>query len=361
MSQPVFLVAGGTGGHVFPALALAEVLIGRGIQVEFITDKRGERFLGNTNITPHIISSATFGGDWKKKTLAGIKVGYGLLQSFEMCREYSPAAVVGFGGYPAFPTLFAAQFLKIPTIVHESNAVFGRSNRQVASKTRFIATSFDETKNINLAFASKIVQTGNPLRRNFSGDFSYPSLKKDEPIQLLIFGGSQGSSLFSKIVPAAIELIDPELRRNLIVTQQCRQEDMDAVTLTYNKIDISARLQPFFTDMPKLYKRAHLVIGRAGGSVAEITATGRPSILIPLAASLDGDQAQNAQRIVANKAGWLIEEKDFTPENLAAKLTELITQPDLLVQAAERSKQLGKPDAAEKLADLVMQAMEQNK
>lgn len=358
MTQPVFLVAGGTGGHVFPALAVAEILIGRGINVECITDKRGARFFSNTNVTPHIVSSSTFAGNWKQKAMASVKIGYGLLQGFEMCREYSPAAVVGFGGYPSFPMMFAAQFLKIPTIVHESNAVFGRANRKVAAKTKFIATSFAETKHIHPAHVSKIVQTGNPLRKYFSGDFTYPAPKKDEPLHVLIFGGSQGSSLFSKIVPAAVELIDPDLRKNLTITQQCRPEDMDAVTLAYNRMAVSARLQPFFTDMPKLYKRAHLVIGRAGGSVAEITVTGRPSLLVPFANSLDGDQAQNAQRIVANKAGWLMEEKDFTPENLAAKLTEILRQPDLLADAAERSKELGKPDAAERLADLVMQVMD---
>jgi UDP-N-acetylglucosamine--N-acetylmuramyl-(pentapeptide) pyrophosphoryl-undecaprenol N-acetylglucosamine transferase len=357
MSKTIMLVTGGTGGHVFPALALTEVLMARGHRVEVMTDTRGERFFSGTNIFPNIIASSSVPGDFKGRAKAALKIIQGIIQSMEYCREYEPNVVVGFGGYPSFPTLFAAQFLKIPTIVHEQNAVFGRANRQVAERVKYIATSFPETKLLNIMHQPKTVHTGNPIRKVFSHALPYLPPGKDEPFQLAIFGGSQGNTLFSDIVPQAIELLSPDLRQNLVITQQCRAEDIDRVTLIYNKIGITARLQTFFNDIPDLYNRAHLIIGRAGAStVAEITAMGRPAVYIPLAVSLDGDQAENARQCVARKAAWMLEEKGFTPDSLAAKLTELMNDPAQLLQAAQSAKTLGAAQAAEKLADLVLQA-----
>jgi UDP-N-acetylglucosamine--N-acetylmuramyl-(pentapeptide) pyrophosphoryl-undecaprenol N-acetylglucosamine transferase len=353
-SKTVFLVAGGTGGHVFPALALAEELMSRDIQVECITDKRGEKYFRNTNLVPHVVQSSAWAKDWKGKFKAALKIGQGMIQSFEICREHSPHCVIGFGGYPSFPTVKAAQFLKIPTVLHEQNAVFGRANRQLADGALYIATSFPETQSFPSHNKNKIIVTGNPLRSIFSeigNDYKLPS--EEKKFNLFSFAGSQGSSIFSKVLPAAIEKLSPELKAKIAVVQQARFEDVDSVVNMYEKMGVSAKVQPFFKDMPKLYKKAHLIIGRAGGSVAEITAMGRPSILVPLAISLDGDQAQNAKQIVANKAGWMIEEKDFTADTLAAKLTELFENPELLVSTAAAAKSLGKLDAAANLADII--------
>jgi UDP-N-acetylglucosamine--N-acetylmuramyl-(pentapeptide) pyrophosphoryl-undecaprenol N-acetylglucosamine transferase len=353
-TKTVFLVAGGTGGHVFPALALAEELLKRDIHVECITDKRGEKYFRQTSIVPHVVQSSAWATDWKGKLKALMKIIPGMIHSFELCREYSPGVVIGFGGYPSFPTLKAAQLLKVPTILHEQNAVFGRANRQLADGALYIATSFPQMQNFPVQYKNKIAVTGNPIRDVFTlMENTYRLPKEDGKFNIFSFAGSQGSSIFSKVLPAAIEKLDPALRAKITVVQQARLEDVDAVTQAYTAMNVAAKIQPFFKDISKLYRKAHLVIGRAGGSVAEITAMGLPSILVPLAISLDGDQAQNAAQIVANNAGWMIEEKDFTADTLAAKLKELLENPALLQQTAQAAKSLGKPDAAANLADVI--------
>lgn len=357
MSQPktIFLVAGGTGGHVFPALALTEELLARGYQVECLTDKRGEKFFRNTTIVPHVIQSSAWGGDWKAKLKAAIKILQGMIHSFELCREYTPSCVVGFGGYPSFPTLKAAQLLKVPTFLHEQNAVFGRANRQLAPQALRIAVSFKDTKLLPAEYKNKVVITGNPIRANFTAAVTpYAPPSADGAINLLIFGGSQGSALFGKVLPEAVSLLPEDIRRRLFVTQQTRFEEVDTVKKTYQEMGVAAQIQPFFTDILKLYQQAHLVVARAGAStVTELTALGRPAIFIPLAASLDGDQAQNAAQVVENNGGWLLPEKTFTAQALAAKLTELFSEPLRLEQAARAAAALGRPDAAARLANAV--------
>lgn len=353
--KTVFLVAGGTGGHVFPALALAEELTQRGIQVECMTDKRAEKYFLQTSITPHIIDSSAWASTWQGKLKAGYKIASGMVHSLELLREYGPSCVVGFGGYPSFPTMKAAQILKIPTILHEQNAVFGRANRQLTKNAKKIALSLENTTMLPLAAKNKTVVTGNPVRSIFlEGGEPFRAPKKNEAIHLLVFGGSQGSSIFSQVIPAAIEMLDPELRNRLVLVQQARLDDIDALMLAYNKISINARIQPFYNDMPKLYRNAHLVISRAGATtIAELTTLGRPAIIVPLAASLDGDQAQNARQLVASKAAWMLEEKDFTAVNLAARLTDILQNPAQLEEAASAAQALGKPAAASSLAELV--------
>ena len=358
MSKTVFLVAGGTGGHVFPAMALAEELISRGVSVECITDKRGERFFLKTSLVPHVVKSGGWPADWQGRFKEGWKIVRGMIHSFELCREYSPNVVVGFGGYPSFPTVKAAQLLKIPTVLHEQNAVFGRANRQLAEHARALAVSFADTRQISPRYKARTKLVGNPVRTTLLENMpEYALPEAGQPLRILIFGGSQGSSVFSTVVPQAIELLSPEHRERLVIVQQARLEDIDAVNLAYNTLSVSARVQPFFNDMAKLYQKAHLVIARAGAStVAELGVTGRPSVLVPFASSLDGDQAQNAQNMVERNAAWMMLEKDFTPESLAARLTDIINNPAQLAAAAQAAKALGRPNAAKELADLVLKA-----
>lgn len=354
-NRTVFLVAGGTGGHVFPALALAQELIARGINVECITDKRGEKYFRNTRLVPHIVKSSAWATDWQGKLKAGWQIAQGIIHSFEMIREHSPFCVVGFGGYPSFPTVKAAQLLKIPTILHEQNAVFGRANRQVAKLAQHIATSFENTKMIADEDKKKVIVTGNPVRPNFLENYKpYKAPSEGKRLNLLVFAGSQGSSLFSKVLPAAIALLSDDLKARLRLVQQTRFEDVDMVSKAYVDMNVKANVQPFFTEILELYQKSHLVIARAGAStIAEITSLGQPTIFIPLASSLDGDQAQNAEQLVAKEAGWMIAEKNFTPEVLAAKLTEILNDPAKLASVAEAAQSLGKPEAANLLADLV--------
>lgn len=352
--KTVFLVAGGTAGHVFPALALAEELRARHVRVEFFTDKRAEKYFHATDIVPEVVQSSSIPRAWLGRLKAAWKILSGMVHSLEMIREHAPSCVVGFGGYPSFPTMAAAQLLKIPTILHEQNAVFGRANRRLATRVSNIALSFSETKLLPDGVDAKTVVTGNPVRAAFSnaaGTYAPPGKK----LHLLVFGGSQGSSLFSKVLPAALSRLAPELRARIVLQQQTRLEDIDTLTQLYAREKVSATILPFFNDIIQQYQSCHLVIGRAGAStVAELTAMGRPSILVPLAASLDGDQAQNAAHIVEHGAGWMMAEKDFTPDTLAARLQGILEHPAQLEQAAAAARALGRPDAARQLADVVM-------
>lgn len=358
MSKTVFLVAGGTGGHVFPAISLAEELISRGINVECITDNRGERFFRQTNLIPHIVTASAWATDWPGKIKAAIKIIRGIIHSLELCQEYRPACVVGFGGYPSFPTIKAAQLIRIPTVLHEQNAIFGRANRQVAPFAKRILTSFDDTKSLPLEQKRKIIVTGNPVRRTFAHVSDYQPYSGEKPINLLVFSGSQGSALFSQILPDAIGKLDAQLRSRLNIVQQSRADDVEKVKAIYQKLGVNAKVQSFYSNMTRQYEQAHLIIARAGAStITEIMATGRPGIFIPLAASLDGDQAQNAMHLVSNQAGWMIEEKNFTPETMAQKLDEILKDPAKLQATAQAARALSKPDAVTHIADIIMKGI----
>lgn len=353
MSDTILLVAGGTGGHVFPALALGEVLAARGYNVEAVTDRRAAGYYKNAPFKPNVITSSAIKSGLWGRAWSLFKIGAGIIESLDILRELSPKAVIGFGGYPSFPTLFAAQLLKIPTILHEQNAVFGRANRAVAKKAKQIGLSFANT--IHLPENGNTTVTGNPIRAAFrAAEIPYNAPQGDAPFHLLVFGGSQGSRIFNEILPAAFALLSPPLRARLDIVQQVRDEAKTELVRAYDGLGLKARLQGFFDDMPMLHNWSHLTIGRAGAStVAEITNAGRPSILVPLAISLDGDQARNALNLQEKGAAWVLREAELTPQALADRLTELMQQPALLQNAAIAAKTLGMPDAAERLADLV--------
>ncbi len=357
MTEPrlIALTAGGTGGHVFPAEALAQELLHRGYRLALITDHRGRSYAGTLGQlqTFRISAGGIAGLGLLGKLSSACALVAGLVQARRLLRALKPAAAVGFGGYAAFPTMFAAGRLGVPAVVHEQNAVLGRANRMLASRVARIATSFDQVRFLG-ASADRAVPTGMPVRPAVAAmrDVPYPAL--DQRIRLLIIGGSQGARVLSEVVPAALARLPEALRARLDVSQQCRPEDIEGVRAAYAGTGIAATLQSFFDDVPQRLAAAHLVIARSGAStVAELTAVGRPAILVPYPHATDDHQTDNAKAVAASGAAWLMPQSEFTIENLAARLQTLLSQPEHLAAAAGCARAAGTPDAAIRLADLV--------
>lgn len=354
----ILLAAGGTGGHLFPAQALAEELTRRGDIVELATDERADRYgQAFPARAVHIISSATVTG---KSPIALMRAAgaltKGTAQAYSLMGRLKPDVVVGFGGYPTFPPLSAALLRRIPTVLHEQNAVAGRANRVLARMANAVAASFPEIRH-SQAFSQKIVHTGNPVRpaviEAAARPFKAPA--SDGPFRLVVFGGSQGARYFSETVPAAIAKLPAELRRRLRLVQQCRPEDLQEVEAAYRDLGVEAECAPFFTDLPKRIAEAHLVVSRSGAStVTELAVIGRPSILVPYPYALDHDQAVNAEALAASGGAAIIKQSDLSAERLAAEIADRVNDPEKLSSAAEAAKAVGRPDAAARLADLVL-------
>lgn len=356
MSKLFFLAAGGTGGHLFPAYALAQELNRRGHTVDLVTDTRGDRYGSDFPARhTHRIAAATFRGLSAQSVVAGFKLMRGIAASYRLLGKHKPAAILGFGGYPTFPPLVAAKFRKIPSAVHEANAVMGRANRALAPHATAIATSFENTRLLDKVDAAKIHITGNPVRDNviaLAGQPYVPSQGNDE-FRLVVFGGSQGARYFSDAVPPAIQSLAEELRARLTIVQQCREEDLERVRAAYDQAGVRAELATFFTDLPEQMTAAHLVIGRAGASsVTELAVLGRPSFLVPLPHALDNDQLRNATELADAGGAWCVEQANLDEATLAARLTEVMTSPEILASAAAASAGQGRPDAVGRLADL---------
>ena len=358
----VLLAAGGTGGHLFPAEALAEALARRGIAVDLATDARGGRYGGKFPARQvHVIPSATVRGrDPFSLARTGAVLGYGMLRAYRLLGRLKPAAVVGFGGYPTVPPLVAASVRKIPTIIHEQNAVMGRANRLLAPRVSAIATSFAGVLDADAALAAKATFTGNPLRPAVlaatAGPFVAPV--PDGLLRLLVFGGSQGAKIMSDIVPAAIEKLDPAVRARILLAQQAREEDLPRVRDIYDRLRIAAEVAPFFADLPARIAAAHLVVSRSGaGTVAELAAIGRPAILVPLPGALDQDQFANAGVLEQAGGALRLRQDDFTPDRLATEIADLASAPQKLVAMAAAACSQGVLDAADRLADLVVKTM----
>lgn len=353
------LLAGGTGGHLFPAMALAQELRRRGHVIQLMTDHRiGEYGKDFPAREIHIVPAATLSiKDPVKLVLAAVKILWGTIVAWFKLRQVKPDAVVGFGGYPTFPPFLAASLAGIPGILHEQNAVMGRANRALGRFARVIALSFERTANAE-AFEAKSLLTGNPVRDRVKAiaDQSYPPLKSGDPVQVLIFGGSQGARAFADIIPAAIAEMPQELRSLLRVTQQCRPEDLDRVAEAYRVAKVNVELAAFFDDLPERMARSHLVISRSGAStIAELCVVGRPAILIPLPGSIDADQRNNAAVVDAAGGGWIAEQATLSPLSLGTRLTSLLSEPEALRRAAAAAKTLGQPLAVEKLAEIAEQ------
>ncbi len=353
----VLLAAGGTGGHLFPAEALAVALNKRGVTVDLATDHRAAHYkFPARNV--HLIPSATVRG---RNPIAlaktGVLLALGIAKAWTLIGRIRPAVVVGFGGYPTVPPLLAASLRSVPTVLHEQNGVMGRANRALASRVTAIATSFPKLTRVDPRLQGKITFTGNPVRPVVieASHVPYAAPALNEKIRLLVFGGSQGARVMSEIVPKAFERIPVALLVRLSVTQQARAEDIADVEGAYAKLGVAAEVAAFFSDLPARIAGAHLVIARSGAStVAELSAIGRPSILVPLPHALDQDQFHNAGVLQEAGGAIRIEQRDFTPERLAAEITRLAADPAQLSRMAEAAKSAGATDAAERLADLVM-------
>ena len=353
----ILLAAGGTGGHLFPAQALAGELGRRGWAIDLVTDHRADKY-GTAFPARSIrtVASATLAS---RSPIAMLRTGFrlarGVWQSWRLIGKLRPKAVVGFGGYPTFPPIVAARISGTPAILHEQNAVMGRANRMLAGSVRAIATSFPEVGLLGRA-ASKAVHTGNPVREPVIAAMAtpYPKRTIDDRFRLLVFGGSQGARYFSELMPELVAALPDEARARLDIVQQCRPEDIDEVGRIYKEQGIAAELMSFFTDMPARIAAAHLVICRSGASsIAELTAIGRPAILVPLPHALDQDQKNNARFVEEAGGGWIREQNDIEAVRLANEILEHMNDPACLEAAAGRARALGTADAASRLADLV--------
>ncbi|HXJ00207.1 MAG TPA: undecaprenyldiphospho-muramoylpentapeptide beta-N-acetylglucosaminyltransferase [Micropepsaceae bacterium] len=356
MTAPFVLAAGGTGGHLFPAQALAGELMRRGRRVVVMTDGRGHNY-GNAFPGAEIatVPAATFTGRSALGRVAAFGViALGVAAAFLKLLNLRPRAVVGFGGYPSLPVMLAASLAHVPTALHEQNAVLGRVNRMLAPRVAKIAANFPFVR-----FApnhpERVVFTGNPVRAEAAALRAAPYFPPgpNEPIRLLIFGGSQGARALSEIVPAALARLPEDLRARLEITQQARAEDVEMVQNAYRSAGLKADVAKFFIDLPRRMAASHLVIARSGAStLSELTVIGRPSILVPYPHAMDDHQAANAAVLEKAGAAWVIKQDSLNAEVLAQKLTELFTHPKMLSNCAEAAKALGHGDAAARLADL---------
>ena len=356
-SRHFVLAAGGTGGHLLPAFALAAELHGRGHHVALITDARGANIPGKPDFLPaHVLPAGRFGKNplgW----LAGIRaVLEGRRMALRLFESFEPSAIVGFGGYPALPALLAAAAAKLPSVVHEQNAVLGRVNRLLARRVDAIATSYESVDRLKPRHAAKVHLVGNPVRAEVLAlrEQDFPALTEESLLRILVTGGSQGARILSEVVPDGLAMLPPALRQRLQVTQQCRAEDLEAVRKRYAEHGIPAELGTYFEDMHERLADAHLFIGRAGAStIAELTAVGRPAILVPLPIATDDHQAVNTREMVKAGGARMIRQDAFQPKELAKQIQAMAMNPQSLANAAHCAFNCGRPDAAKDLADLV--------
>jgi len=357
MSRHYVLAAGGTGGHMIPAHALAEELMRRGHRVALVSDDRGARIPGLfEGVQVHVLPAGRLGGGPAGWLKAVRNIFTGRAMASRLYETFRPSAVIGFGGYPALPALLAANRDRIPTLVHEQNAVLGRVNRLMAGKVDAVATAYETVDRLSKSHLDKVHLVGNPVRDEVMElrDQPYPALSEDGIFRVLVTGGSQGASVLSQVVPDGLGLLPEHFRRRLQVTQQCRAEDIEQVRAKYAELSIPADLATYMEDMPERLAWSHLVIARAGAStIAELTAAGRPAILIPLPSATDDHQTANAREMAKAGGARMIPQSRFTPIELAKQMQKLGLDPEALGNAAARARAVGRPNAASDLADLV--------
>ena len=351
----IMLAAGGTGGHLFPAEALAHELKARGYQILLATDERADKYAANFPANhKEIIVSATMGS---KNPVALAKMFWKLLKGYRQSRQvierFKPMAAVGFGGYPTLPPLLAAIVPGIPRLVHEQNAILGRANRMLAKRVKAVAVGFPQ---IGPQIPVPVIETGNPVRPIVSAVIGAPYSKRAiaDSFRLVVFGGSQGARFLSEILPKGLALLEPELRGRLSILQQAREEDAPVLYSAYSSMGITAEISPFFANMPEEISKADFVIARAGASsVTELAVIGRPSLLVPLPGSLDGDQAANAAGMSQAGGAFVVAQSSLTGEKLAEILKDAMEHPANLAKMASAASSTGIPDAAKRLADCV--------
>ena len=358
MNALFVLAAGGTGGHVFPAEALAGELLGRGSRVHLLSDRRADGIAGRVpGIEIHRVHTGRFGDGPGQAVQALAELALGAVQALQLLRRLAPACVIGFGGYPSVATMMAAACLGLPTVIHEQNAVLGRVNRLLAPRAQRIATGFPATAGLRPADRTRAVHTGNPVRPAILavGDAGYRAPEPGRPIELLILGGSQGARILSEVVPPALTALPARLREVLRIGQQVRPEDLAVVAEIYRGTGIAADLKTFFDDVPARMSRAHLAICRAGAStVAELAAIGRPAVLIPYPHATDDHQTANARAFAEAGGGWVVPQSGVSPSTLALRLEILLSDGAALTAAAQRATGFSRRDATERLARLVL-------
>jgi len=352
----VVLAAGGTGGHVFPAEALAQELLSQGHRLALITDKRGTGYTGalgaidTYNISGQGLTGKGIGGFIK----GGLALAIGLWQARKLLEGLRPAAVVGFGGYASAPTVYAATQLGIPSVIHEQNAILGRANRLLARRVSRVCTSIDLAK--PAPGAAQVIRTGMPVRPTIAAvaGAPYDTPAAEGPFRILVLGGSQGAKVFSDVIPTAMKMLPESLRRRLEISHQCRAEELDRTHLAYHEAGVHVQLRAFFDNVPELMAGAHLIIARSGAStVAEACVVGRPSLLIPYPHAADNHQAFNAAALAATGGAWTLRQPQFTPATLAELVSQFATAPVALSKAAAAAAAFCVPDAAARLADVV--------
>ncbi|WP_298354941.1 undecaprenyldiphospho-muramoylpentapeptide beta-N-acetylglucosaminyltransferase [Rhodoblastus sp.] len=354
----VLVAAGGTGGHLFPAQALAQAIRARGIRVQLATDERALRYGGDFPAEEiHEIASATpTSRGLGAKISAALVLGKGVVEAYRLLGAIKPRVVVSFGGYPTVPPALAASLRAVPLILHEQNAVMGRANRFLARRADRIACGFPTLEGLPESLCDRVVQVGNPVRPAVleAARLSYPGFD-DGRLRLLVTGGSQGARIMSDVVPAAIERLALEQRARLVIVQQARGEDLARVREVYLRLGVNFEAAAFFPDLPLRMAKAHLVLARSGAStVSELAVVGRPSILVPFPHALDADQAANARHLEKAGAAEVMRQTGFTPEWLAERLARALDEPRDLTRRAQAAKSAGVPDAAERLADLAL-------
>lgn len=363
--KTILLAAGGTGGHLFPAEALAQELLAQGCKVILVTDQKGAGFKSaNDQIETLRIQSATPGAGIFSKIKTAVKIAIGTVQGILLMHKHKPDAVVGFGGYPSFPTVLAAQLYGTPTLLHEQNAVLGKANRFLSKRADQIAVSLPGTTGLGAKNELKTIVTGNPVRPDIRGlrNDAYPAPMPDSQIRIFIMGGSQGAKVLSKVIPEALSLLPPELKSRVSITQQCRAEDIPAAEESYKNAGIAAELKSFFNDVSKRLSACHLFIGRSGAStVSELAVAGRPAIFVPYPGHADQQQKINAAALEKAGGAWVMTEDIFKPEALKARIEALMQTPGALETAAAAAKSCGKPEAAQNLAQAALELTEKHK
>ena len=359
--RPVYLAAGGTGGHIFPALAVAETLQTRGYSAHLFTDQRGAKLLGGAASLPavlHVIAAASpFQNGIIKRTSAFTKLAVGALASLYHLLVRRPALIIGFGGYPSFAPLVTGRLLGIPILLHEQNAFLGRANHALAKFANALALSWPQTK--NLPAVKHVEVTGIPVRQAFFEAAQTPYyLAATTPVNLVVLGGSQGASILASLIPDAIAMLDPAMRQRLRIHQQARPEQIDQLQHRYDDLDVTADVQPFYTDMPSLLCQSHVVICRAGASsVAELAAIGRPSLLLPLPSAMDDHQRMNALQMQDAGGGICLDEANLSAAVLATRLMQLLETRKTLSNMAKSARSLASPDAASLIAGMAENLM----
>lgn len=350
----IIVTTGGSGGHIFPAEAITGALLNKGFRVAFVTDKRGKNFASLPGVqTYKLVSEAVAGRTFFHKAIAVLKLLFGGMQAMVLLHKLKPLLVVGVGGYASFPAVISAHLLRIPIVLHEQNAVLGRANRIFAQDARLIATSFSPTKRVPSNI--KQLRVGMPARNRIleKENSPYPPHKKE--FHLLVFGGSQGASFFSRIFPEVLLQLPTELKENIVLTQQARPEDLEYVRSLYSGQPFKrVTVEPFFDDMPYLLQNANLVVSRGGAStITELEIIGRPAIIVPLPSAADNHQTENATQFCDSGAGWLVLEKGFNSARVSERLAELIRNPNELAHAAAQAYNRAMPNAAKTVAEEV--------